>query len=141
MALIVTTDKPKTEYSYTPIAERDEEKPFSVEFKKLTLRQLAKLDDSLVSVKSVDQQMSFSQKTNELDMLKSTIKDWFNVEDADGKPVKIKKNKDGTLTDEALLMFSPYHTELANVIANVSRDPFNASMHLGEDITTEDEEV
>jgi len=133
MALIVTTGTPKDVYTYTPIAEREEEKPFSVEFRKLTLRQLAKLDDSLVSVTSQNQAMSFSQKTNELDMLKATITDWDNVEDADGKNVKLKKSKDGNLTDESLLMFAPYHTEIANVIANVSRDPFNAAQHLGED--------
>ena len=128
MALVINRT---TEYKYTPISERGEDKPFLIKFKPLTTKQLAILEDSVVSLKTSGD-MSLAQGSFNYKTVKAALITWDNVIDSKGEEVKPMFASNGEIKDESLdLIPPPVFTELANVIIGVSKNPNEAQAYLG----------
>jgi len=128
MALVINKT---TEYNYTPIGERGEDKPFSIKFKPLTTKQLAVLEDSVVSLKTTGD-MSLAQGSFNYKTVKASLISWSNVIDPNGAEVTPEFAANGEVKDESLdLIPPPVFTELANVIIGVSKNPNEAQAYLG----------
>ena len=136
MALVINKTK---EYSYTPIAERTEDKPFQVKFKPLTTKQLAILEDSVVSLKTSGD-MSLAQGSFNYKTVKASLISWSNIFDANGAEIALEFAANGEVKDDSLdLIPPPLFNELANVIIGVSKHPSEAQAYLGMTELPEDE--
>ena len=129
MALKVT--KPK-EYSYIPVSERGEEKPFTLTLKRLTSSQMALIQDKAMEIKADDKEQSISLLTGTQTRLvcKLGIVGWENVYDEDGKEVKAVIAGQG-LTDKSMdIIPQDMLQEINNVILGITNDPDNADLYL-----------
>ncbi len=127
MALIITKQE---EYTYIPLTERGDKKPFTVTFKRLDVRALAALEDGFVNLKG-ENNISLQQGSYNYKAVKTGITSWINL--TDGKTdYPVKTNKRSEVLDECLdLLPANMLTEIATVIVGVSKDPANAEDFLG----------
>ena len=123
MALNVITTK-QAEYTYVPVAERNEDSPFTVTFKPLSLTTRARVKDSAITVKDGNGYEINVNKQN-LEALRHGLIGWDNISDDKG-PIKFRLV--GGLADIECLEYLPteYRTEIGNIILEVSDDPKNA---------------
>lgn len=126
----------KQEFKYVLIADRkdengeDEKNPITFEFKPLNQKQLAKIQDSIITYKEGFKEMSISQNSVNVEIVQSQIIGWENIVDENGKEVKFDK-KIGVTEDILAFIGSEGIAELGNVILNVSKFPDDADSHLG----------
>jgi len=113
------------------INKTTEYNPFSIKFKPLTTKQLAVLEDSVVSLKTTGD-MSLAQGSFNYKTVKASLISWSNVIDPNGAEVTPEFAANGEVKDESLdLIPPPVFTELANVIIGVSKNPNEAQAYLG----------
>jgi hypothetical protein len=121
----------KTIHDYTPIEFRGEENAPVFKLKMLSIRQLAELDDSLTAVDNTGG-ISLKTGSHALKALKMSLVDWANVVDDDDKPLVMKKNGDGTVSDEMLEMIpANIRAELSGAAISMSRFPETVKETLG----------
>ena len=129
MALIINN---KEEYTYIPISERGDKKPFTVTFKRLDVRALANLEDGFVNLRG-ENNISLQQGSYNYKAVKTALTGWSNLSDGK-KDYEIKTNKKGEVLDECLdLLPATIFNELATVIIAVSKDPARADEFLGDE--------
>jgi predicted PilT family ATPase len=129
MALITKNKTFDDTYEYTPVDQRDEAKPFSVVFKRIPLDVLAVLQDESVAL---NQSGTYTINVNSqyLKALKYALVDWKNVNDGK-KDIKFRIVH-GEASDESLEILPPeLRAEIAAIIIEVSKDPANADVILG----------
>ena len=125
----------KQEHKYVLIADRkdengeDEKNPITWKFKPLSQKQIAAIDDGMLSYKNNFTEVSVSQNEAVLSAVKTQVTGWENLEDDKGE---VKFNpKEGVTEDILAFMGKEGWAELGNVIINVSKFPDDAETHLG----------
>jgi len=129
MALTFKTKKIQDTFTYIPEDQRGEEKPFSVEFKRIPLDVLAELQDESIGL---SQSGTYTININQqhLKALKYALIGWDNINDGK-KPIKFRIVHNEA-SDESLEVLPPeLRAEIASVIIEVSKDPANADIILG----------
>jgi len=122
MAIVKNKTRVPSEFKYIPISEREDKKPFSVTFKRMSLEDTSSVMDGSVII---DQHGRYTMQVNSqyTAILKATVKGWDNMIDEKGKQVGITIEH-GELSDESLLMLpEDIRAELAMVILAVSKSP------------------
>lgn len=130
MALTIKKSKLKTDFSYVPLTQKGNDKPFTVQFEALPLDTLAELQDAAIRV-SKDGEYSISINTLNYAVIKKAIMGWNNVEDDNG-PVRFKRDNRGATDSSLALIPADIRSELATVIVEVSKDLPNAEAYLEE---------
>ena len=127
MALNVSKNQ-TSEFSYTPIKERNEKQPFSVKFKLLDLLTLADIQDSALTIKEGKGYEINVNKQN-LEALRHGLIGWENI--SDGKS-EIKFRIVHGLASMECLEYIPqeFRSEIGNIILSVSKDPRDADVLL-----------
>jgi len=129
MALITKNKTFDDTYEYTPVNQRGEEKPFSVTFKRIPLDVLAVLQDEAVAL-SQSGTYTINVNSQYLKTLKYALTGWKNVNDGK-KDIKFRIVH-GEASDESLGIIPPeLRAEIASIIIEVSKDPANADVILG----------
>ena len=90
MALKLTKAKLTTNFEYVPLVQKGEDKPFTVQFERISLDTLAELQDSAIRV-SKDGEYSISINTLNYAVIKLAMTGWKNVETNDG-PIRFKRD-------------------------------------------------
>ncbi len=128
MALVISK---KEEIKYIPISERLETKPFTVWFKPLTARQLAKLEDGYLVIRGEDS-ISLQTGTYNMKAVQSALTRWDNIKDSEEKDIELTYNNKGMVLDSVINnMPSTMLSEIGTVIVNVSKFPDDAELYLG----------
>ncbi len=114
---------PTLGHKYIPLSERGEENPFTVWVKPMSSKTLMTLEDAVVIRKNSEEVFLaagvFAFKTCQV-----SIMSWANIEDAEGKPLELKKEIGGVASEESIgCIPSDFITEISNVVATISRDP------------------
>jgi len=119
-------------YTYIPLSERAEEKPFTVELAPLNAREYALTEDILTRM-GQDQTMLFTTGSYNYLIAQKGVKNWSNLLDEKGN--ELKPTKVGAyLSEDSLNLLPPeLVTELANVILGITKDPDNANLYLGKE--------
>jgi len=132
MALIAVVT-PQEGYKYIPQSQKGEENPFTLWVKPLTSKQLMVLEDKVVR-RSGDSEVTLSAGQFSFSTCGLSILNWGGIEDSLGNPLTIKKNADGTITDESLCYIpTEIITEVANVVSAISRDKANVQIFFPEE--------
>ena len=118
---------PKLEgYFYTPQSQKDEkvERPFRVKLKLLSVEEIAELQDTLVTRTATEVKSNYGSYF--IQACFKGITEWEGMEDAEGKPLAMKKSPIGCINTESLNMI-PYQMieEIGTVITSVSENPKN----------------
>jgi hypothetical protein len=130
MALTLTKTKLQDTYTYIPEDQRGEEKPFSVEFKRIPLDELADLQDkSFVLTQSGSYTISIN--TQHLNALRYALVGWDNITDDKGKAFKFRIVHNEASEESLELLPPELRAEIASVIIEVSKNPANADSILG----------
>jgi hypothetical protein len=116
-------------YTYVPISERGEKKPFTVKVRRLTPKEYTFIEDKITRYNQ-DETISFSTGTFNWNVVKKGLVDWENLLDEKGKPIPIEVGKDGVLDSSLNLLPLDIITEIANLIINLTKDPENADIYL-----------
>lgn len=139
MALIIAKI-PQEGYKYILTSQRDEKDPFVVWVKPISSNTLLVLEDGVVSRKNEEVYLSsgmFSFK-----VLQKSLVAWEGITDSDGDAIKIKRNSDGTATEETISYIgSEGITEIANVVAAISRNSSNVQIFFPSEIEEEVQET
>jgi len=118
-------------YKYIPLEERGEKQPTTFHFKLLTKEEKAKLEDKLVKVNQ-DETINISNASYILGAFKLCVEKVENFIDESGAEVPVTKDK-GLVSNSFLDMLpDEIITEVGNVIINISKNPQQASIFLGE---------
>lgn len=120
---MIKTNKTPTEgFKFVPSSQKGETSPFSVSIKPLTSKQVLLLEDKLVK-RSGESDVTFSTGEFSYNTCKLGIIEWENIEDSEGKTLKLVKGSDGTVSDVSMSAIpSAMITEIANIIITISRD-------------------
>jgi hypothetical protein len=125
---IVTKQK---EYTYIPLIERAEEKPFTVTFKRLDNKTFAKIEDNLTKFTNGGEEAFIQSGTFAYQVFKNAVTGWKNLFDENDKEIKPKFNQAGQLLDESInLLPADIVAEVAQIIVSVTKDPLNAESYL-----------
>jgi hypothetical protein len=135
MAIKIT--KPvATGYKYIPTSERGEKEPFAIWVKPLSTRDLMVLEDNVVRRESETVFLSAGQLS--FKVLQKSLVSWENITDADGNAITVRRNADGTASEESLgYLGAEMITEIANVVAAISRNTANIQIFFPEDEVVE----
>jgi hypothetical protein len=131
MALVTNSNKSET-FNYIPVSCRGDEAPFSVTVKRLDKKSFAKLEDGLTKVSQEDATISFASGSFNWSLVKRGVISWENITDENSAQVKFVKDTNGFMDDisiEALPL--EMITEIANLIANITRTPEHTDLFLG----------
>jgi len=130
----------KHEYEYVLIQDRFEDNeegekekvqnPPTFKFKPLSQKQLAKIQDSIITYEDGFKSMRISQNSVNVDVVKSQICGWDNIFDENDKEIKYDP-KVGVDDDMLTFIGNEGITEFGSVILNVSKFPDDAEAHLG----------
>ena len=132
MALKVSKRLQK-EYRYIPLIERDSEKPTTFIIRVFSKKEKAELEDNLVSINQINHLMKIANSSFIIGAVKRGLVRVENLLDEDGKPIEVKRDSNGEVSDEFLdLLPDEIINELGNVIIAISKDPNNAELYLGE---------
>lgn len=137
MALNISKTSFDSEYTYIPLAERGEDKPFSVTFNRIPLDKLAVIQDDAITVK---QSGAYALNINSqyYNILKFALTGWENI--TEGKKAIKFRIVHGVASNESLeILPSDIRAEIASVILDVSRDPSNADVYLKGEVEVETE--
>ena len=123
--------KRESSYTYIPLEERGEEKPTTFTFRLLTKEEKAKLEDKLVKVNQ-DETINISNSSYILGAFRLCVDKVENFIDEKGAEIPVRKS--GGLVSEEFMNLLPDEviTEIGNVIINISKNPAQASLFLGE---------
>jgi len=126
----------KHEYEYVLTQDRFEEdgskvqNPPTFKFKPLSQKQLAKIQDSIITYEDGFKSMRISQNSVNVDVVKSQICGWENIFDENDKEIKYDP-KVGVDDDMLAFIGTEGITEFGSVILNVSKFPDDTEAHLG----------
>lgn len=123
--------KTKEEYDYIPVEERGEKKPATFVIRPLSREEQAKLEDLILKV---DPNNGFINMANTSYLLHSFllgVTDIKNIVDEKGKDLKPVFTSKGLDTSFLDLLPDDIIKEVAEVIINISKNPQNADVFLG----------
>lgn len=133
MAIRINKAEQHLTYKYIPIAERAEKDPFTVEIRRLTAREFTQIEDNVFKFNK-DESVSFTTGSFNWEVCRKGIIDWANMLDERNREIRPKRTENG-LDDESLnLLPLSYITEIANVIAGITKDPSNTKFYLGKEV-------
>jgi len=128
MALVLNNVKLEDEYEYIPESQREEDKPFTVRFKRIPLNKLAELQDESIGIRQSGT-YTININSQHYTALKLALIGWSNI--MDGKKELKFRIVHGVASDESLeILPTELRTEIASVIIEVSKDPANADVYL-----------
>jgi len=112
-------------FKYIIESDRGEKKPFSVTIQPINSVKLMGLEDGLLKRDQANN-LSISTGSYNVSLCKSAISAWENMEDNEGKALKIQTNPQGFISEESLSYIpTAIITEIAGVISSTSQDPAN----------------
>ena len=118
---------PITGYKYIPVSQREEKEPFTVWVKPISSYALVQLEDNVVSREN--ERVMLSSGMFSFRVLQKSLVSWENITDSEGDAMKIKRNSDGTCTEETISYIgSEIITEVSNIVAAISRNPANVQI-------------
>jgi hypothetical protein len=131
MALITNSNNSET-FKYIPVSCRGDESPFSVTIKRLDKKSFTKLEDGLTKVSQDDATISFASGSFNWGLVKRGVVGWENITDKNSAQLKFVKDANGFMDDSSIEAL-PFDiiTEIANVIANITRKPEHTDLFLG----------
>lgn len=138
MALKISKSNFETDYTYIPVSERGEAKPFSISFKRIPLDKLALIQDEAITIK---QSGTYALNINSqyYNILKMALTGWENI--TEGKKEIKFRIVHGVASDESIeILPADIRAEIASVILDVSRDPSNADAYLKDEVEIYGEE-
>ncbi len=131
MALVINKT-PQEGYKFIPMNQREESEPFAVWVKPISSKELMLLEDGVV--RREGEMVTLAAGVFSFKVLQKSLVAWEGITDADGTTLKIKRNADGTVSEESIgLIPAEMITEIANVVAAVSRNPANVQIFFPED--------
>lgn len=129
---ITLAKTPSTGYKYIPTSQKEEKNPFVVWVKPISSHALMIFEDAVVQRK--DETVYLSAGLFSFKVLQKALVAWEGIQDAEGEDLKIKRNSDGTATEETISNIpSELITEIANVVAAISRNPANIQIFFPEE--------
>ena len=135
--MAITLSKTPIEgYKYIPASQKEDLDPFVVWVKPISSHALMIFEDSVVSRK--DETVYLSAGLFSFRVLQKSLVSWEGIQDANGDALKIKRSSDGTVTEETISYIpSELITEIANVVAAISRNPANIQIFFPEESVEE----
>lgn len=110
-------------FVYVPLDQRGEKDPFTVTIKPMESVVQTKLQDGLL-LRDDTAGVSIRSGSFNIGVLSNSIIDWSGIVDNTGKPIKIRLDRSGFITEASLNKIpATYFEELAGVSNSVSQDP------------------
>jgi len=123
--------KTKEEYEYIPVSERGEKNPATFVIRPLSKSEQAKLEDRVLNIDSALGTISMANASFLLNAFILGVKDIKNIVDENGKEIKPVITENGIDIGFLDLLPDEIIKEVAEVIINISKNPQDADVFLG----------